>query len=188
MSSTDTAETRSSNTAPWKKEIGVHCIDGGVFNIGAAMLEELPFLNKEDDKISFDFPLVVLQNLVKWISQYKINGTSQSKLVVPCLFQNFSYVTTDPWDKIFFLEVTSAKNAKYFIPTINAAEKYNITGLMEFLCVGLGCKLRGQDEDVKEILGVSNELNFSEEELMNVSHDYAWFEEAVQPKTEALSL
>lgn len=187
MASAMSGQFPPSSSTTGNSSVVVHCSDDQIFLLEESLCSQLPFLKKEGDKVTFDFPSVVLSNLIQWISHYSIDGVAKSKMVVPCLFRSFSYVTADEWDRIFFEQLTSGERSQYFIPTINAAEKYNLSGLQEFLCMGLGCKLRGQDDDVKDILGLEHSMDFTEEELMKVSEDYKWFDEAVEPKGEVIS-
>lgn len=160
----------------------VRCSDGMFLSMEKSACSKCPFIVSSDDTLTCEYSAQTLDNLVKWTMQYGATGVAKSQFTRPCLFRDFSYVATDPWDKEFFEFLVSPERLKYYVPTINAAEKYKMDGLLDLLCVGLGCKLRGQDDTAKEILGVDKSTEFSEEELAKVFADYSWFEEAVKPK------
>lgn len=169
-------------TSNAEENVSVNCSDGNCVLLSASLCAKCSFLKKEGGKTNFDFSSVVLEFLAQWISHSSLEKNANRELPVPCLFRSFSFVPTSKWNIHFFEQITAKEKIRHFLPTIKAAEKYNITDLLDLLCMGLGCKLRGEDEDLKELFCLSHSMDFSEEELAKVPEDYPFFDVAVNPQ------
>lgn len=163
----------------------VQCADGKFVEVPKEQDALCPFI-KDGESIDMkqcEFSATVLENLVRWTWKYGVTGSANSAMVKPCIYRDFSYVVTDSWDADFFRHhLCSAMALKHFLPTMNAAEQYGMTGLLEFMAIGLGCKLRNDDDSatVQEILGVTKD-DVTPEDLEQVPQDYSWFAEATTP-------
>lgn len=165
----------------------VCCSDHKCVEVPKNLVPACTFLVRDEGKpgmYRFDFPAVVLENLVHWTAQYGINGQATSALVKPCIYRDFDYVTTNSWDRTFYKHnLSSSMNEKYYLPTMNAAEKYGIQGLLDFMVVALGCRLRSGEDDsaLLELLGLDANAHITQEDLDAVDTDYPWIAEATKP-------
>lgn len=175
-------QTNITETAPQDSSLFVvHCDGAKYLSFPTAEASRFPFLRGSDR--TFKYSAVVLENLIAWTAHYSVEGCAKSHFPRPCLFRDFSYAASDEWDRKFFEDLVSPAKVTDYLATMKAAEDYQIDGLVEFMCVGLGCKLRGQEEDAKEILGVSKTAELSDLQAMLKSDAvYSWFDEAVEPK------
>lgn len=160
----------------------VRCADDKFVTFAKSELKKFPFIEEAGDALSFDFSSEVLDNLIKWSFNYSFDGEAASKFTRPCIFVDFAYLASNEWDKKYFELITSEKRLMHFVSTLNAAEKYKMNGLVDFLCIVFSCKLRAHIDDGKAMLGIPKGIEFSEEDLQKVSDDYSWFDAAVKPK------
>lgn len=119
----------------------------------------------------FDFASPILEVLVHWTKQYGADGKAASPLVKPCVYRDFSYVVTDPWDEEFYTKWLSKNEyEKYYLQIMNAAEKYDMHGLIDFMAVALGCRLRSDEDEIflRNILNVPVDVAITEEDLAAV--------------------
>lgn len=166
--------------------IVVLCSDSKHVVVPKEWVEKCPFLtmpSSEEEIPEFEFPAQVLDSLVRWVAQYGIAGVAASPMARPCLYREFSFVLTDNWDKDYYKRLCNSLQQKHYLTTMTGAEKFGMEGLLDFMCIGLGCRLRNAEESVitHDIMGVDKDTTVTDEDLTKVSEDYAWFDEAIKP-------
>ncbi|KAG5511408.1 hypothetical protein JKF63_07371 [Porcisia hertigi] len=165
----------------------VHCDDNKYMEVSKDYIQQCPFINEADGEIpEFGYPATVLEHLIRWAVHYGVDGNAASQMIRPCIYRDFSYVVTDEWDNDFFHQrLCSSLNQKHYLQTMTAAEQFGMQGLLDFMCIGLGCKLRSRDEAniIHEVMGISKEVEITSEDLAEVSTDYPWFDDAVKATT-----
>lgn len=166
--------------------IVVQCTDKhlGIPKDAAAKCPFITAPSSDDAVTEFEFAATVLENLVGWTLQYGVKGVAASPIVRPCLYRDYTYVLTDEWDNEFYhSHLCKALNQKHYLATMTAAEKFGLTGLLDFMAVGLGCKLRNEDDNtiIHEIMGIDKETEVTEEDIAKVDKDYPWFADITKP-------
>lgn len=166
----------------------VHCNDGKFLEVSKSYTKQCPFIGaaEGDDIPEFAYPAAVLEHLIRWAVHYGVGGQATSPMTRPCIYRDFSYVVTDKWDNEFFNQrLCSPLNQKHYLLTMTAAEEFGIQGLLDFMCIGLGCKLRGKDDNaiMYDVMGLDKEVETTDEDLTEVSKDYPWFDDAVKATT-----
>ncbi|CCW61349.1 unnamed protein product [Phytomonas sp. EM1] len=165
----------------------VQCSDEKYVEVLIEQAKQCPFITpstNESGIFSFKYPAPVLENLVRWTAKYGLDGFANSKIARPCIYREFSCVLTDDWDFDFFnRRLWTSKNYKYFLITMNAAEEYNIKGLLDLMEAALSCKIRSEDEStiVNEVMGIEKDVEITDELLNNVSDTYPWFQDLITP-------
>ncbi|CCW69059.1 unnamed protein product [Phytomonas sp. Hart1] len=164
----------------------VQCSDGKYVEVLIDHANKCPFITptNEDAIFSFKYPAPVLELIVRWTSKYGLEGTASSKMIRPCIYRDFYSVLTDDWDYDFFnRRLWTSMNLKYFIITMNAAEEFNIRGLLDLLEVALSCKIRGEDEStiIKGVMRIEEDVEITDELLNKVYNTYPWFEAQITP-------
>ncbi|RNF02474.1 uncharacterized protein Tco025E_08622 [Trypanosoma conorhini] len=164
----------------------VHCSDGKYVEVPREVSEKCTFIEKTDDETipEFDYPAAVLENLVCWTEHYGMDGVAESEIVRPCIYRNILHVLKNKWDNGFFVfRLTSELNIGHYLQTINAAEKFNMKGLHDFLCVGLSCKLRNEEdtEIIQKIMGIPADEEVEPEDIEKATTRYPWLNEAIEP-------
>ncbi|EAN86445.1 hypothetical protein C3747_65g12 [Trypanosoma cruzi] len=164
----------------------VHCSDGKYVEVPKAVADKCPFIEKVKEEMipEFEYPAAVLENLVCWTEHYGIDGFAESEIVRPCIYRNILHVLKNKWDNGFFVSrLTSELNIGHYLQTVNAAEKFNMKGLHCFLCVGLSCKFRSEDdaELIHKIMGLPSNVQPNQEDIENVTTRYPWLNEAIEP-------
>ncbi|EPY36099.1 hypothetical protein AGDE_07083 [Angomonas deanei] len=129
----------------------VHCEDNKDVEAPETAVAKCPFVKDG----AFESTACVLMNLVRWVDKYGIDGHSASELPRPCPYRDISYVFKG-WDLEFAEKLFAPPQRTHFLTTMNVAEKYKITGLIDFMSIALGCKLRNNADQqaVQEIFGV----------------------------------
>ncbi|GET85776.1 hypothetical protein, conserved [Leishmania tarentolae] len=162
----------------------VHCDDGKYIEVSKSYTKQCPFIEDVNGEIpEFGYPAAVLEHLIRWAVHYGVYGHAASELARPCIYRDFSYVVTDKWDNDFFNQrLCSPLNQKHYLLTMTAAERFGMQGLLEFMCIGLGCKLRSKDDSgiIHDVMGLDKEMEVTSEDLAEVSNDYPWFDDAVK--------
>lgn len=164
----------------------VQCEDGKYLEVPKSQLKACPFIKEaEGEEIpEFEYPATVLEHLVRWAVHYGVDGKATSELTRPCIYRDFSYVVTDKWDNDFFNQrLCSPLHQKHFLLTMTAAEKFGMHGLLDFMCVGLGCKLRGKDDAsiIHDVMGLDKDVEITDADLAEVSKEYPWFDNSIRP-------
>lgn len=164
----------------------VHCEDGKYLEVPKTQLKACPFIkDAEGDNLpEFDYPATVLENLIRWAVQYGVDGKAASELTRPCVYRDFSYVAKDKWDSEFYNQrLCSPLNHKHYLLTMTAAEQYGMQGLLDFMSIALGCKLRGKDNAsiIHDVMGLDRDVEVTDADLADVSKEYAWFDDSVRP-------
>lgn len=166
----------------------VSCNDGKFVLVPKDAAAQCPFIPAapaaDGEHRSIPYATPTLQALVSWAVHYGATGVAASPLVKPCIYRDFSYVATDDWDAKFAAWAFGDENTrKQLLMTLKAAEQYKMEGLLDFFCVALGCKLRGEKQDViiHDIMGVDKETTVTAEDIANVGKEYDWFSDATKP-------
>ncbi|KAH9588746.1 hypothetical protein LSM04_003943 [Trypanosoma melophagium] len=164
----------------------IHCSDGKYASIKKEIATKCKFIELNDDEEipEFEYPMAVLDTLCSWTEKYGMDGVAESDIVRPCVYRNVLYVLKSKWDAEFFeSRLGNESNVGYYLQTINAAEKYNMKGLYDLLCLGLGCKVRNDDEEeiIHKVMGVPEDVEITSEDLENTSIRYPWLQEAIKP-------
>jgi hypothetical protein len=166
----------------------VQCEDGKYLEVPKSQLKVCPFIKEAggDEIPEFEYPATVLENLIRWAVHYGVDGHAASELTRPCIYRDFSYVVTEKWDNDFFNQrLCSPLHQKHYLLTMTAAEKFGMQGLLDFMCIGLGCKLRGKDDAsiIHDVMGLDKDVEITDEELAGVSKEYSWFDDSIRPST-----
>ena len=128
--------------------------------------------------VRFPFSSDALINVVYWCEKYGKDGRSSTVFAHPATHTDFSFMTSDDWEKYFGTIV--AKNDTSLLETIHAAESLKIGGLVDFLAQVIGCVIRGKGDE--ELMAHLSEMQpASEEELANVANKYPWLDQAIAP-------
>ncbi|KAG5487604.1 hypothetical protein GH5_07957 [Leishmania sp. Ghana 2012 LV757] len=165
----------------------VHCDDGKYIEVSKNYTKQCPFIQEDQGDIpEFGYPAAVLEHLIRWAVHYGVEGHAASELARPCIYRDFSYVVTEKWDNDFFNQrLCSPLNQKHYLLTMTAAEQFGMQGLLDFMCIGLGCKLRSKDDNgiIHDVMGLDKETEVTTDDLAEVSKDYPWFDDAVKATT-----
>ncbi|KEG08993.1 hypothetical protein DQ04_06031000 [Trypanosoma grayi] len=164
----------------------VNCSDGKHIEVPKAVATKCKFIEPVDDEsiAEFEYPAAVLENLVCWTEKYGMDGVAESEIARPCIYRNILHVLKSKWDAGYFeSRVTNDLAIGFCLQTINAAEKYNMKGLVDFLCVGLCCKFRSDEESelIHKLMGLPETVEITPEDLESVNSRYSWFNEAIEP-------
>nr|CCC91794.1 conserved hypothetical protein [Trypanosoma congolense IL3000] len=164
----------------------VHCSDGKYAEVPKNQMDRLKFLEKVDDDadIEFEYPEAVLESLALWSLKYGMDGVATGGSVRPCIYRNVQYILKDEWEKEFFTSrLANDLNVIHYLQTINAAEKYGMKGLHDFLCVCLSCKFRSEEDGelIHKLMGLSDLVEVGDEELEEATKRYAWLNQAIEP-------
>ncbi|KPI83086.1 hypothetical protein ABL78_7886 [Leptomonas seymouri] len=164
----------------------VHCEDSKYIEVPRSQLKACPFIKEvEGDEIpEFEYPATVLEHLIRWSTHYGVEGKAASELTRPCIYRDFSYVVTEKWDNDYFnLRLCSPLHQKHYLLTMTAAEKFGMQGLLDFMCIGLGCKLRSKDKStvIHDVMGLDKDAEVTDADLADVSKVYSWFDDSVRP-------
>ncbi|RNE99761.1 hypothetical protein TraAM80_08054 [Trypanosoma rangeli] len=164
----------------------VHCSDGKYVEVPREVADKCSFIEKVSEDIipEFDYPAAVLENLICWTEHYGMDGVAASEIVRPCIYRNVLHVLKNKWDAgFFFSRLTTELNIGHYLQTINAAEKFNMKGFHDFLCVGLSCKFRSDEEAelIHKIMGVPVNEQVEPEDIENTTTRYLWLNEAIEP-------
>ncbi|KAK7196401.1 hypothetical protein NESM_000577100 [Novymonas esmeraldas] len=163
----------------------VHCNDGKYTEVSKSYVKHCPFIGEAEgeDIPEFGYPAAVLENLIRWAVHYGVDGQAASPLIRPCIYRDFVYVATDKWDIDFFHQrLCSPLHQKHFLHTMTAAEEFGMKGLLDFMCIGISCKLRSKDDSsiAHDVMGIDKETPVTSEDLAEVTKDYPWFDDAVK--------
>ncbi|ORC85031.1 uncharacterized protein TM35_000381060 [Trypanosoma theileri] len=167
-------------------DVVIHCSDGKYASMKKEVAIKCKFieLSDEEKNVEFEYPIAVLDTLASWAEKYGMDGVAESDIVRPCVYRNVLYVLKSKWDAEFFeARLANETNIGCYLQTINAAEKYNMKGLYDLLCLGLGCKVRNDDEEeiIHKVMGVPEDVEITPEDLENTSVRYPWLKEAIEP-------
>ncbi|AAZ12807.1 uncharacterized protein TEOVI_000213600 [Trypanosoma equiperdum] len=164
----------------------VHCSDGKYAEVSKDHLNRLKFIEKssEEEDIEFDYPEAVLESLAQWTLKYGMDGVAVSSTVRPCIYRNVQHVLKDDWEREFFTtRLMNDLNIMHYLQTINAAEKYEMKGFHDFLCVCLSCKLRNEEDTelVHKIMGLEDFVEIGPSDLDEAACRYTWLDQAIKP-------
>jgi hypothetical protein len=163
----------------------VQCADGKFATVPRAAAATTPLdlsSNAQDAPVPFPFSFGVLGSIVHWCEKYGKNGSCESKFALPVLHTDFNVLLSSEWEKNFFNVVINRHDGSdVFFGSMNAAEKFGMNGLLDFLVVALGCSIRGKSDT--EILTVLQQKPIPDEEIGKIGESYKWFAEATAPKS-----
>ena len=147
-----------------------------------AALTPLDLTGPQEEAVVFPFSSGVLASIVHWCEKYGKTGVAESKFTLPVLHTDFTTLLVSDWEKNYYSVVVNRHDSSdVFLGTVNAAEKYGLIGLLDFLVVALGCAIRGKSD--AEILAVLQQKSIPDEELAKVQETYKWFGAATTPKS-----
>lgn len=162
--------------------------DGRFAAVSKAAVAKAPFLGaaSEAEPTPFPYSAEVLTALVHWVQQRGVTGKTTAVFPTPVITHtDFTLLLTDDWEKTFYNQLVARHDApETFLGLINAAEKYQVEGLLTFLVVALGCAVRGKSDE--EVLATLHEFKaVTNEELAAASKTYGWLEGAKKAKVSA---
>jgi hypothetical protein len=160
------------------------CSDGKFSSLSRAIaaITPLDLSGPQEEAIVVPFSSGVLGSIVHWCEKYGKTGAAESKFSLPVLHTDFTTLLASDWEKNFYTSVVNRHDGSdVFLGTISAAEKFGMTGLVDFLVVALGCAIRGKSD--AEILAVLQQKSDPEEETAKINETYKWFAAATTPKS-----
>lgn len=170
-----------------RTHILVHCSDDKYVELPKEESKFFPFIPQpeNDEHIpEFEYPSATLEHLACWSFKYGMNGWPASELVRPCIYRDFSYVVTDEWDNHFFRQgLWAASDQRFYVTTMVAAEKFQMTGILDFMTVCFGCTLRREEDATitHDIMGVDRDTKISDDDLNEAANEYPWFKDLIKP-------
>jgi len=168
-------------------ELVVQCSDGKYGAIDRSVAAKAPFLGATaTGSVDFPFSFDVLASLVFWCEKYGAQGVSESKpnFTNPVLHTDtgFNSILASDWEKYYYNSILNRHDSSdVFLGSINAAEKFGLAGLLDFLIVAFSCTIRGaSDSDILSALHQSTPI--TDDEIANIKTVYPWYPAAVQAK------
>jgi len=169
-----------------EEEIIFATSDGRFAVVEKKVLATTPFASSSTEPVAFAYPVEVLTALVHWCQQYGVSGKAVSAFPSPVVTHtDFTLLLTVEWEKTFFQQLVARHDAsETFLGLINAAEKFRMEGLLNFLCVALGCAIRGKSDE--EALMTLHEFKaVSDDEIAAASKAYPWLDATKKAKASA---
>lgn len=154
--------------------IVVHTSDDKYCTVLRAVASKTP-LQIVDGVSEFPFSAEALTTIVHWCDKNGIDGKGDTSFSLPVTHTDFAILLTSDWEKQFFANVVARHDGvDVYVSSINAAERYHVAGLLDFLIVALGCAIRGKSDT--DILSVLHEnASVTDEEVAAAKTQYPWF-------------